>query len=145
MITRVITGVVLGVTVTSAILLLPTAAALAVLDVFEEENLLDRAKTLGTQLRLQLEGFKSNHEIVGDVRGLGPMMAIELVKDREKKTPAADEAKALAKHCFDRGLIILTCGTYGNVVRLLMPLVIKEEQLNRGLEIINEGLAVITQ
>ena len=119
------------------------AAALAVMDVFEEENLLDRAKELGLRLRSQLEAFKDEFELIGDVRGLGPMMAMELVKDRQKKTPAGEAAKALVKYCFDHGLILLACGTYGNVIRLLMPLVIGSEQLNRGLEIIHDGLAVI--
>ena len=120
------------------------AAALAVMDIFDEENLLERAMTLGTRLRSRLEAFKEEYEIIGDVRGIGPMMAIELVTDRKKKTPAADETKALVKFCYDRNLILLSCGVYGNVVRFLMPLVINEEQLNQGLEIISEGLAAIT-
>ncbi len=121
------------------------AAALAVMDVFDEEKLLDKAEALGKRLKSQLDGFHNEYEMVGDVRGLGPMMAMELVKDRESKTPATEEAKALVKYCFDRGLILLSCGAYGNVIRLLMPLVITAEQLNAGLEIINDGLAVITQ
>ena len=119
------------------------AAALAVMDVFEEENLLERARELGLRLRSQLESFQEEFELIGDVRGLGPMMAMELVTDRQKKTPAGDAAKALVKFCFDRGLILLACGAYGNVIRLLMPLVIGSEQLDRGLEIIHDGLAVI--
>lgn len=122
---------------------LACAAALAVMDVFEEENLLERAKTLGTLLRSRLEDFKEEFELIGEVRGLGPMMAMELVKDRVKKTPAPDAAKALVKYCFDRGLILLACGLYGNVIRLLMPLVIGPQQLDRGLEIVHDGLAFI--
>jgi 4-aminobutyrate aminotransferase/(S)-3-amino-2-methylpropionate transaminase len=121
-----------------------SAAALAVMEVFEEEDLLDRAKALGTRLKVHLDQFKDDHEIVGDVRGLGPMMAMELVKDRETKAPAADEAKALVKYCHDRGLLVLACGTYGNVIRLLMPLVLSEDQLSKGLEIINDALAAVT-
>jgi 4-aminobutyrate aminotransferase/(S)-3-amino-2-methylpropionate transaminase len=68
------------------------------------------------------------------------MMAMELVTDRTKKTPAGEAAKALVKYCFDRGLILLACGAYGNVIRLLMPIVISDEQLDRGLEIIYDGL-----
>jgi 4-aminobutyrate aminotransferase/(S)-3-amino-2-methylpropionate transaminase len=115
------------------------------MDVFEEEKLIDKAKALGKRLKSQLDGFHNEYEIVGDVRGLGPMTAMELVKDRESKTPAPDEAKALVKYCFGRGLILLSCGAYGNVIRLLMPLVITEDQLNTGLEILNDGLAVIAQ
>jgi 4-aminobutyrate aminotransferase/(S)-3-amino-2-methylpropionate transaminase len=71
------------------------------------------------------------------------MMAMELVSDRAKKTPAGDAAKALVKYCLDRGLILLACGTYGNVIRLLMPLVISDAQLDQGLEIISDGLAYL--
>jgi 4-aminobutyrate aminotransferase/(S)-3-amino-2-methylpropionate transaminase len=118
-------------------------AALAVLDIFETEDLIEKAKTLGGHLNTHLQRFKDQFELVGDVRGIGPMMALELVKDREKKTPAADEAKALVKFCFDRGLIILSCGAHGNVIRLMMPLVTPEEQLFKGLEIIGEGLEAV--
>ena len=121
------------------------AAALAVMDIFNEEDLLQRAQKLGDRLRSNLDSFKKEYEMVGDVRGLGPMMAIELVKDRENKTPASDEAKDLATYCYDRGLILLSCGAHGNVVRLLMPLVISEAQLGKGLEILSDGLAAISR
>ena len=113
------------------------------MDVFKEENLLERAKTLGTRIQSRLQAFEEEFEIIGDVRGLGPMMAMELVTDRVKKTPAGDAAKALVKYCFDNGLILLACGTYGNVIRLLMPLVISDAQLDLGLDIIYDGLAYI--
>ncbi len=119
------------------------AAALAVMDIFEEENLLAKAKTLGKKLQTRLQAFEKEFEMIGDVRGLGPMMAMELVTDREKKTPAGDAAKALVKYCFDRGLILLACGTFGNVIRLLMPLAIGDAQLDQGLEIIYDGLAYL--
>jgi 4-aminobutyrate aminotransferase/(S)-3-amino-2-methylpropionate transaminase len=121
------------------------AAALAVMEIFEGEDLLGRGQKLGERLRTNLETFKQEYAVVGDVRGLGPMMAMELVTDREAKTPATDAAKALANYCYDRGLILLTCGAHGNVVRLLMPLVITDDQLSKGLEIINDGLAAISQ
>jgi 4-aminobutyrate aminotransferase/(S)-3-amino-2-methylpropionate transaminase len=119
------------------------AAALAVLDIFNEEDLLGQAQRLGEQLSARLAGFKERFEIVGDVRGIGPMQAMELVKDRHTKEPAPDQAKALGRFCFEKGLVILTCGRYGNVVRLLMPLVITDELLERGLAILEEGLASI--
>ena len=84
------------------------------------------------------------YEIIGEQRGLGPMRALELVTDREKKTPAAAQAKALVKYCLDKGLLILSCGTHGNVIRTLMPLVITGEQLERGLAIMEEGLREIS-
>lgn len=119
-------------------------AALAVLEIFEQEKLLDRAKLLGEKLRKRFEAFRERFEIVGDVRGIGPMLALELVKDREKKTPAPDEAKALVKFCYEKGLIILSCGNFSNVIRTLMPLVITDEQLERGLAILEEGLASLS-
>ncbi len=117
------------------------ASALAVFDVFKTENLLEKAQNLGKTLRARLDAFQRQFEIIGEVRGIGPMLAMELVKDRHTKPPATDAAKALVKFCFDRGLILLTCGSYGNIIRLLMPLVITDEELQRGLAILEEGLA----
>ena len=118
-------------------------AALAVLDLFEEKNLLETSVTLGKTLESRLLQFKEQYDIIGDVRGMGPMIAMELVEDRATKKPAADAVKALVKYCFDKGLIILSCGTYGNVIRLLMPLTIPEGLLNKGLDIIDEGLRTV--
>lgn len=121
------------------------AAALAVLEVFEEEKLLEKAKALGLKLRARFESWKNQFELVGDVRGIGPMQALELVLDRETKEPAADKAKALVKFCCDRGLVLLSCGNFGNVIRTLMPLVITDEQLERGLAIMEEGLSALSK
>ena len=73
------------------------------------------------------------------------MLALELVKDRHAKTPAADEAKALVKYCYERGLVVLSCGNFSNVIRTLMPLVITDEQLEKGLTIMEEGIASISK
>jgi 4-aminobutyrate aminotransferase/(S)-3-amino-2-methylpropionate transaminase len=73
------------------------------------------------------------------------MLALELVKDRETKEPAADEAKALVKFCYEKGLILLSCGNFGNVIRTLMPLVITNELLERGLAIMEDGFASISK
>jgi len=116
-------------------------AALAVLEIFEEENLLKTSKALGRKLRKRLEKMKAQFEIIGDVRGLGPMLALELVKDRETREPAADEARSLVNFCAEQGLIILACGNHGNVIRFMMPLVITDEQLERGLAILEEALS----
>ncbi|MGB3225360.1 MAG: hypothetical protein WBB23_21395, partial [Desulforhopalus sp.] len=70
-------------------------------------------------------------------------ISIELVYDREEKTPAPDKAKALVKYCLEHNLIILACGTYGNVIRFLMPLVITDEQLEQGMQIVDNGLTAI--
>ena len=116
-------------------------AALAVMDIFDEENLLQKAQSLGKKIRERLTGWQSRFEMIGDVRGLGPMLAIELVKDRETKKPAAEEAAALVKYCVDHGVVILICGTFNNVIRFLPPLVITDQELNKGLSVIEEALA----
>ncbi len=118
-------------------------AALAVFDIIESENLLDKAKKLGETLRKTFLEFQQKYDIIGDVRGLGPMIAMELVRDRRTKEPAPEETKALVSSCYERGVIILSCGTYGNVIRFLMPLVITDEQLGKGLETVEEGLAAL--
>ncbi len=120
-------------------------AALAVFDIVESENLLDKAKELGNTLKDTFVKFQEKYDIIGDVRGLGPMIAMELVKDRHTKAPAAEETKALVTYCFKRGLIVLACGSHGNVLRFLMPLVITDEQLKQGLDIIDDGFAAIRQ
>ena len=120
-------------------------AALAVLDAFEEENLLQEADVLGKRLKDHFDALKKRFEIIGDVRGKGPMLALELVKDRETKEPAADEAKALVKLCYEKGLILLSCGNFSNVIRTLMPLVITDEQLERGLAIMEDGFESISK
>lgn len=96
-------------------------AALAVFYIFESENLLEKANQLGETLKSTFLKFQKKYDIIGDVRGLGPMTALELVKDHHTKVPAAEATKALVKYCFERGLLILSCGTYGNVLRFLMP------------------------
>jgi 4-aminobutyrate aminotransferase / (S)-3-amino-2-methylpropionate transaminase / 5-aminovalerate transaminase len=121
------------------------AAGLAVMEIFEQENLLQTAKDLGETLRKHFDAFQNEYEFIGEVRGLGPMLAMELVKDRHTKEPAADKAKALVRFCHEKGLIILSCGNFGNVIRTLMPLVITNEQLNRGLAIFEEGLRFLSK
>ncbi len=121
------------------------SAALAVFEIFEEEKLLEKAQVLGKKLRQRFEAMQKRLEIIGDVRGVGPMLALELVKDRVTKEPAADVAKALVKFCYEKGLVILSCGNYSNVIRTLMPLVITDEQLERGLAIMEEGLTTLSK
>lgn len=120
------------------------AAALAVLDIVEEERLLDRAVELGQYMRERFEQMKQKYEIVGDVRGLGAMMAVELVKDRATKEPAPDETLAVIKECLANGVIIAKAGLYGNVIRMLIPLVIKEDELKRGFDVIERAIAKVS-
>jgi 4-aminobutyrate aminotransferase / (S)-3-amino-2-methylpropionate transaminase / 5-aminovalerate transaminase len=119
-------------------------AALAVLEIMEEENLLHRSEALGRTVRRRFEEWQSRFDLIGEVRGLGPMLALELVEDRKTKTPATDKAKALVKYAYENGLVLLSCGEFGNVIRVLMPLVITDDQLERGLEIMENGLRSVS-
>jgi 4-aminobutyrate aminotransferase/(S)-3-amino-2-methylpropionate transaminase len=119
---------------------LACAAALAVLDVMESEGLVARAEEIGHKVRQSLERMAEQHSIIGQVRGLGTMLALELVKDRESKEPAPEVAKKITTYCHQHGLILLDCGTLGNNLRTLMPLVITDKQLERGLTILERGL-----
>jgi 4-aminobutyrate aminotransferase/(S)-3-amino-2-methylpropionate transaminase len=119
-------------------------AGLAVLEVLLEDNLLQRAEKLGQRVLSQFQELQEKYEIIGDIRGKGPMLAMELVRDRETKEPAKEEADKLVKLCYDKGLVLLSCGNFGNVIRTLMPLVITDEQLERGLSILEEGFQKLT-
>lgn len=119
-------------------------AALAVLEVIEEENILQRSEELGRRVRAELLSLFNKYQAIGEVRGLGAMLAMELVTDRASKKPASDEAKKLTAFCREHGLIILDCGTLGNNIRTLMPLTITPDQLAEGLGILEEGLKHIS-
>ena len=84
--------------------------------------------------------WKQQFELIGDVRGLGAMIAIELVKDRATREPAPDEVLAVVKHCAERGLLTMRAGLYANCLRLLMPLTITDDQLQEGLDVLEGGL-----
>ena len=111
------------------------AAALAVLDVFEKENLLQRSRDVGERLTAGLKAMAARHACIGDVRGLGAMVAIELFKNGDVKQPDAELAKRVATEAAARGLILLTCGNYGNVIRILVPLTASDALLDEGLAI----------
>ena len=111
------------------------AAALAVMDVFEKENLLQRSRDVGQRLSAGLKAMAARHACIGDVRGLGAMVAIELFKNGDVKQPDADMAKRIATDAAARGLILLTCGNYGNVIRILVPLTASDALLDEGLAI----------
>ena len=119
------------------------AAALAVLAELTETDLLARAQRQGELIRKRLDPLAETLDIVGEVRGLGPMVALELVTDKESKEPAKLETAAVVKRCHERGVLVLKAGTYDNVVRLLAPLVISEEDLDEGLSILVEGLETV--
>ncbi|HOE42945.1 MAG TPA: aminotransferase class III-fold pyridoxal phosphate-dependent enzyme, partial [Rhodoferax sp.] len=112
-------------------------------DVFEKDNLLARSRSLGVHLTASLRAMAETDKRIADVRGLGAMVAIELCKGGDVNQPDADLAKALATEATKRGLILLTCGTYGNVVRILVPLTASETIVNEGLSILQASLAAL--
>ena len=114
-------------------------AALAVIGLLDDE-MLEKAVRLGDKLRTRFLELQQRYEIIGDVRGLGPMIGMELVKDRKTKEPAAEETALLVRKCCEKGLIIISCGIYRNFIRTLIPFVITEEQLEKGLGILEESL-----
>ena len=120
------------------------SAALAVLDILFEDGLLETGVALGEKIGSRTKAMFERYEIIGEVRGRGPMMAMELVQDRATKEPATAAAKKLVQYCYDKGLVILSCGHHSNVIRTLMPLVITDEQLDRGFSILEEGFQEIS-
>jgi 4-aminobutyrate aminotransferase/(S)-3-amino-2-methylpropionate transaminase len=116
------------------------AAALAVLDVIESEGLCARAERQGAMLRARLEDMRSRWSCIGEVRGLGAMVAMELVRDRRPDSPDAEITKALVQSAGRRGLVLLSCGIYGNVIRFLAPLTMPDAQLAEGLAILEAAL-----
>lgn len=114
------------------------AAALAVLEVFEEEKLLERCRSLGEQVKAHLQTLAKQYPVIAEVRGLGAMIAIELMKDGK---PAPELTSALVAKARGKGLILLSCGIYGNVIRILMPLTVPDAQLQQGLAILGESIA----
>ena len=122
---------------------LSCAAALAVLDLFEKENLLTRANELGVRFQRRAREWQNLWPIIGDVRGLGGMQAIELVQSQETKIPATDETKQITQYCYEHGLITITAGTYSNVIRILVPLVATDAQIDEGLDVLESALAAV--
>jgi 4-aminobutyrate aminotransferase/(S)-3-amino-2-methylpropionate transaminase len=116
------------------------AAAHAVLDTIEEEGLAERAESLGETIRARMESWRDRFDFVGDVRGLGAMLAIEIVKDRVTKEPDAERATAIAEKALRRGLLLLKAGIHSNCIRVLVPLVITDEQLSEALAAWEEAL-----
>jgi len=110
------------------------AAALAVLDVFEEEGLVDRAERIGETIRGRMLSWQERYAQIGDVRGLGAMLAVEYVRDPGTKEPAPELASAVAQAAAQRGLLLLKAGTYSNCNRVLCPLVITDSELEEALD-----------
>jgi 4-aminobutyrate aminotransferase/(S)-3-amino-2-methylpropionate transaminase len=107
----------------------------------EKENLNARANHLGEMFRKRAEEWQRRWELIGEVRGLGAMQALELVRSRGTREPADSETKEMAQFCYEHGLVIITAGSYGNVIRLLMPIVITDAQMNEALDVLEAALA----
>jgi 4-aminobutyrate aminotransferase/(S)-3-amino-2-methylpropionate transaminase len=116
------------------------AAALAVLDVIEDEGLIVRSGEIGETIRERMIRWQQRFPAIGDVRGLGAMLAVELVKDRDTKEPAPELATAVVEAAAARGLLLLKAGIYGNCIRVLVPLVVSDAQLDEALEVWEEAL-----
>src|SRR5579871_5764039 len=114
------------------------AAALAVIEEFAKGDLSERANKLGKRFDERARGWQAQWPMIGDVRGLGGMQAMELV--RESREPAEDETKQVIKFCYEHGLLVLSAGSYGNVIRMLMPLSMTDEQLDEGLGVLEKAL-----
>ena len=120
-------------------------AALAMLEIMERDKLPERATQLGERFAVRARAWQSRWPQVGEVRGLGAMQAMELVRSRETLEPAAEETKQITRYCYEHGLIVISAGSYSNVIRILMPLVISDEQFEEGLNVLESSLeAVLT-
>jgi 4-aminobutyrate aminotransferase/(S)-3-amino-2-methylpropionate transaminase len=123
---------------------LACAAGLAVLEVMQQERLAERAQRLGARLMERLRALQQQHDCIGDVRGLGAMVAMELVQARSAERPDAELTRALVQAAGRRGLVLLSCGIYSNVIRFLAPLTIPDAELEEGLNILGAALAEVT-
>jgi 4-aminobutyrate aminotransferase / (S)-3-amino-2-methylpropionate transaminase / 5-aminovalerate transaminase len=117
------------------------AAALATIEMLEKEDLLARSTAIGRRFEERAKRWQAKWELIGDVRGLGGMCAVELVRNRETREPADTETKELSHYCYENGLITITAGTRNNIMRILVPLVISDEQLDEAMDVLESGIA----
>lgn len=120
-------------------------AALAVLDMIEKENLCARANVLGERFRKRAAKWQAQWELVGEVRGLGAMQALELVRSKATRQPADVETKQVSQYCYEHGLVTITAGSYSNVIRLLMPLVLTDAQMEEAMDVLEAALAHVAE
>jgi 4-aminobutyrate aminotransferase / (S)-3-amino-2-methylpropionate transaminase / 5-aminovalerate transaminase len=121
------------------------AAALAAIETIEKDGLLERSTALGNHFAERARGWQKRWPLVGDVRGLGGMCAIELVRNVETREPADTETKEIVRHCCRHGLIIIAAGTFNNVVRILVPLVVTDAQFDEGLNVMEAAVASVAE
>jgi 4-aminobutyrate aminotransferase/(S)-3-amino-2-methylpropionate transaminase len=120
-------------------------AALAVLDIIEREDLCARANALGERFRKRAAKWQAQWDLVGEVRGLGAMQALELVRSKTTRQPADEETKQVSQYCYEHGLVTITAGSYSNVIRLLMPLVITDAQMDEAMDVLEAALASVAE
>ena len=116
------------------------ATALKVIEIIERENIVKRSAEMGKKLRKRLDGLESKHDKIGDVRGLGPMLAMEFVKDKKSKKPDPETSSNIMKECLKNGLMTLKAGLYNNAIRLHPPLTIEDEYLETGMSILENAI-----
>ena len=124
---------------------LACVAALAAIETIEKDGLLARSTTIGKHFEERARSWQKKWELIGEVRGLGGMCAIEMVRDARTKEPADTETKEVARYCYEHGLITITAGTYGNVMRILVPLAVTDAQLDEGLDVLESALAAVAE
>jgi 4-aminobutyrate aminotransferase / (S)-3-amino-2-methylpropionate transaminase / 5-aminovalerate transaminase len=120
-------------------------AALAVLDLIEKEDLCDRADHLGEMFQKRARMWQSKWDLIGEVRGMGAMQALELVKSKQTREPAPEETKKISQRCYENGLITITAGSYSNIIRLLMPIVITDEQMKEAMDVMESAIAAVAE
>ena len=118
-------------------------AALAVLDMFEQQDLNARAQSLGDHFQKRAREWQKRWPMIGEVRGLGAMQAVELVQSQDKREPASEETKQVTQYCYEHGVITISAGSYGNVIRLLMPLVITDAQMDEALDVLEGAFKAV--
>jgi 4-aminobutyrate aminotransferase-like enzyme len=116
-------------------------ASLATLDILKSKHVLENVRRVGEKTKKRLLEMKEKYEIVGDVRGMGLFIGVEIVKDKRSKTRGEEEAKRIMDYCFQHGLLVIIAGR--NVIRVIPPLVVTEEEMTEGLDILEEGIAAV--
>lgn len=124
---------------------LACAAALKTIEIMERDNLAERACEIGKTVTERYNSWKEKYDVIGDVRGMGAMIGLELVKNKKTKDPAPELTADVVNRCAADGLLVESAGTYGNVIRFLAPLVITDEQLEAGLEILENAIAACAE
>jgi len=124
---------------------LSCVAALAAIETIEKEGLLARSTAIGKRFEERARGWQKKWPLVGDVRGLGAMCAIELVRNPDTREPADTETKEVARYCYEHGLITITAGTYDNIMRILVPLAVSDEQFDEGLGVLEAALTSVVE